>query len=103
MAQQVERVKPETVVHGKLTLGGTSATVLGASHDLVASEITVKAAVANAAVGHLGSHTDVGGTTVTSSNGFELRAGQQVTVTVGSPSELYVIGAASDIFYWIAS
>jgi len=103
MATSVERRKPVNVVHGKLTLGGTSATVLGASFDLVASEMTVKAAVANASAGYLGSHSAVGGTDVTTSNGFELRAGQQVTVTVGSPSELYVIGAASDIFYWIAS
>jgi len=103
MATSVERRKPVNVVHNKVTLGGTSATVLGASFDLVASEMTVKAAVANAGAGYLGSHADVGGTTVTTSNGFELRAGQQVTITVGSPHQLYVIGTASDVFYWIAS
>jgi len=103
MATEVERRKPLKVVHNKVTLGGTSATVLGTSFDLVASEMTVKAAVSNAGAGYLGSHSDVGGTTVTTSNGFELRAGQQVTVTVGSPHELYVIGAAADVFYWIAS
>tara|TARA_R110000824_G_scaffold6213_2_gene28752 strand:+ start:9219 stop:9530 length:312 start_codon:yes stop_codon:yes gene_type:complete len=103
MATSVERRKPVSVVHGRVTLGDTAATVLGASFDLVASEITVKAAVANASAGYLGSHTDVGFATVSSANGFELRAGQQVTITAGSPSDLYVIGAASDIFYWIAS
>ena len=102
MAQQVERVKPVNVVTGQLNLGG-SAEVIGASFDLVASEMTVKAMVANAASVYIGSHADVGGTTVTTGNGFELRAGQQVTVTVGSPSELYIIGTSGDDVSWIAS
>ena len=102
MAQQVERVKPVNVVTGQLNLGG-SAEVIGASFDLVASEMTVKAMVANAASVYIGSHANVSGTTVTTAIGFELRAGQQVTVTVGSPHELYIIGTSGDDVSWIAS
>jgi hypothetical protein len=47
----------------------------------------------------------IGSSSVSSSNGFEIRAGQQVTVTAGSPSDLYVraaTGTADDVS-WIAT
>ena len=104
MAQTVERVKPVTIFHGQ-TSNINGATVLGASADLVASEVTIKAMVTNVGSVFIGSHVDVGGTTVTAANGFEIRAGQQVTVTAGSPSELYVIAATgtADDVSWIAT
>ena len=102
MATSVERRKPKNVVTGQVNLSG-SAEAIGSSFDLVASEMTVKAAVGNTDPLYIGSHSDVGGTTVTTANGFELRSGQQVTVTVGSPHELYVIGTADDDISWIAS
>jgi len=102
MATEVERRKPINVVTGQVNLSG-SAEAIGASFDLVASEMTVKAMVANAASVYIGSHSAVGGTDVTTAIGFELRAGQQVTVTVGSPHELYIIGTSGDDVSWIAS
>ena len=85
MAQEVERAKPVEIFHGhNLNIANASATVLGPSADLVASEVTIKAMV---------------------TNGFEIRAGQQVTVTAGSPSDLYVraaTGTADDVS-WIAT
>jgi len=98
MAQEVERAKPVEIFHGhNLNIDG--ATVLGPSADLVASEVTIKAMVTNVGAVYIGSST------VSTSNGFELRAGQQVTVTAGSPSDLYVIpatGTADDVS-WIAT
>lgn len=100
MAQEVERAKPVEIFHGhNLNIANASATVLGPSADLVASEVTIKAMVTNVGAVYIGSSS------VSSSNGFEIRAGQQVTVTAGSPSDLYVraaTGVADDVS-WIAT
>ena len=97
MAQQVERVKPTEIFYGQTNITD-SATVIGASGDLVASEMTVKAMVANSGSVWLGDSSVATGT------GFELKAGQQVTVTVGSPSDLYAIASSSgDDVSWIAT
>ena len=100
MAQQVERVKPTEIFHGQnLNISSSSATVLGVSGDLVASEVTIKAMVSNAGAVYVGSSS------VTTSNGFELRAGQQITITAGSPSDLYLLAAtgSADDVSWIAT
>ena len=100
MAQQVERVKPTEIFHWQnLNISSSSATVLGDSGDLVASEITIKAKVSNAGSVYVGSST------VSATTGFELRAGQQVTITAGSPSDLYVFAAtgSADDVSWIAT
>jgi hypothetical protein len=99
MAQEVERTKPVTIFHGH-NLNINTATALGPSGDLVASEVTIKAMVTNAGSVYVGSST------VATTTGFELRAGQQVTITAGSPSDLYVIGAigvTTDDVSWIAT
>jgi len=100
MAQVCERAKPITIFHGQnLNISSSSATVLGDGGDLVASEVTIKAMVTNVGSVYVGSST------VSATTGFELRAGQQVTITVGSPSDLYVkaaTGSADDVS-WIAT
>lgn len=96
MAQITERRKPLSLYSGQVNLSG-SAEAIGSSADLVASEVTVKAAVGNAAAVYIGPSGVATGT------GFELRAGQQVTVTAGSPDDVYVIGTANDDISWVAS
>lgn len=97
MAQQVERVKPTEIFYGQTNINDT-VTVIGASGDLVASEMTVKAMVANAGSVWLGDSSVAVGT------GFELKAGQQVTITVGNPSDLYAIATTdNDDVSWIAT
>lgn len=102
MAQTIERMKPKWVYTGQYTLT-TSAVAIGSSADLVASEITIKATAGNVDDVFIGSHADVGGTTLTLLNGFQLRAGEFITVTAGSPSDIYAIGTAADTLSWIAS
>jgi len=100
MAQQVERVKPTEIFHGQnLNISSSTATALGGSGDLVASEVTIKAMVSNA------DSVYVGSSTVSAANGFELRAGQQITITAGSPSDLYLLAAtgSTDDVSWIAT
>jgi hypothetical protein len=97
MAQQVERVKPTEIFYGQTNVAAT-ATVLGASGDLVASEVTIKAMSGNV------NSLWLGDSSVATGTGFELKAGQQITVTAGSPSDLYLIAtSANDDVSWIAT
>jgi len=101
--QSVSRVKPVVVVTGKHTIAATATVLTATSTELIAGEITLKAAVSNANACYIGSQVDVGGITVTTAIGFELRAGQQITLSIDNPTRLYVIGTAAETLTWIAS
>jgi hypothetical protein len=97
MPQVFERAKPTEVFYGQTEIIG-SATVIGTSQDLVACEMTVKAMAGN------NNSIWVGDSSVALATGFELKAGQQITVTVGSPDQLYAIATSTpDDVSWIAT
>jgi hypothetical protein len=82
--------------HGQLTLSGSAqALTAGVSDDV--SGVVVKAHDGNAAKCY------VGKSGVTAGNGFELGAGQAVTLNVMSQQSVFVIGTAADKVSWIAT
>lgn len=93
-----ERIKPTTIFSGQTNLSNSSTTAIGSSADLVMSEVTIKAMVANAGSVYIGDSS------VSTSTGFELRAGQQVTISAGTPSLIYAIAANNnDDISWVAT
>tara|TARA_R100000152_G_C6782033_1_gene218082 strand:+ start:9616 stop:9909 length:294 start_codon:yes stop_codon:yes gene_type:complete len=93
-----ERIKPTAIYSGQTNLSSSSTTVIGDSQDLVMSEVTIKAMVANAGSVYIGDSS------VSTSTGFELRAGQQITISAGSPSLIYAIAAQNnDDISWVAT
>lgn len=85
----------ESFVHGSKSGIGTSAVALTAVSDLTARRgILVKAAAGNSGTVYPGTSPSVTAGSNDATDGFELSAGDSVTVEVGDPTKVFVIASA---------
>lgn len=86
-----------STVHGQTTVG-TSVVQLTSTRQPLVAGMTVKALAANTGKVY------VGITGVTTGNGYELSAGNSVTIRCGEPDDLYAISdTAGQKVCWVAN
>lgn len=88
--------------HGRKSSIGTSAVQLTSANVPTRRGVLVKAAAGNSGTVYVGK-SDVTNDSADATDGFELSAGESVTVEIDNANKVYVIGsAAGQKVFWVA-
>lgn len=89
--------------HGQNSDVDTSAEQLTATSFHTRKGVVVKAADANSGTIYVGNSSSVTANSADATDGFELGAGQSITIEIDDPSKIYVIAsAANQKVFWLA-